>query len=193
MSTAGKVLTVLILLAMVGWIVVMSAVTQLNVNWQTRILQQEKDADSAQERATKANASALDLTARTKAEQTARDRDLREIQGRTIAVEGRLSIKNEEASRVKFQLADYQAAVERAKLNQTTREAERVKVEQDLAAKKVEIAQRQEENAKLRDQLARLQTDFKRLLADNARRLSKDGESRPASRPASERRPAPSS
>lgn len=193
MSTAGKVLTVLILLAMVGWIVVLSAVTQLNVNWQNRIAQGEKDANTAQDRATKAINDAYDLTARTKAEQTAKDRDLREILGRTIAVEGRLSIKNEESSRVQFQLADYQAAVERAKQNQTTREAERLKVEQDLAAKKTEVAQKQDENAKLRDQLAKLQTDFKRLLTDNSRRLGKDGDSRPASRPASERRPAPAS
>ncbi len=47
MSTAGKVLTVLILLVMVGWIVMLSAVTQLNVNWHTRIAKQEADLQTA--------------------------------------------------------------------------------------------------------------------------------------------------
>ena len=43
MSTAGKVLTVLILLVMMGWIVMLSAVAQLNANWSERVAKQEKD------------------------------------------------------------------------------------------------------------------------------------------------------
>ena len=42
MSTAGKVLTVLILLVMVGWIIMLSAVTQLNVNWAQKVAAQQK-------------------------------------------------------------------------------------------------------------------------------------------------------
>ena len=193
MSTAGKVLTVLILLAMVGWIVMISAVTQLNVNWQTRIAQQEKDLKGAQEKAVGQNNLALDLTAKTKAEQTAKDRDLREIQGRASATEGRLSVKTEELTRVQFQLVDYKAAVERAKVNQATREAEKVKAQETLDAKLAEVARIQDQNAKLRDQLAKLETDFKRMLADNAKRIGQDGSDRPTPRPASDRRPAPGS
>ena len=51
MSTAGKVLTVLVLLVMIGWIIMLSAVTQLNVNWEQRIAKQEDDLQKATERA----------------------------------------------------------------------------------------------------------------------------------------------
>ena len=192
MSTAGKVLTVLNLLAMAGWLVMMSAVTQLNVNWQTRIIQTQTSLDDAEKRATESKALALDLTARTLAEQASKDRDLRELQGRIAAADGRLSIKTEQMTRAQYQLADYRAAVDRAGVHLNNRKAEKAKAEQDLAAKRVEISQRQDENAQLRDQLAKLQIDFKRILSDNNKQLARR-ENRPASLPASDRRPAPSS
>ena len=191
MSTAGKVLTVLILLAMFGWLVMMSAVTQLNINWHTKIAQADKGIEDAQKTATEAKARALDLTMRTKAEQTNKDRDLRELQGRIAATEGRLSIKTEDLTRVRFQVADYEAAVERAKAHSGARLAERTKTRTDLDAKRVEIAQKQDENARLRDQLGKLEADFKRLLSNNARQLGKDGVDRPTPRSASGRRVAP--
>ena len=192
MSTAGKVLTVLSLLAMAGWLVMLSAVTQLNVNWQQRIIQTQTSLDDAEKRATESKAQALDLTARTTAEQTSKDRDLRESQGRIAAADGRLSIKTEQLTRAQYQLADYRAAVDRAGVHLNNRKAEKAQTEQDLAAKRVEISRRQDENARLRVQLAKLQTDFKRVLAENIKRLDKRDD-RPTSRPASNRRPAPSS
>ncbi len=193
MSTAGKVLTVLILLVMVAWIVMLSAVTQLNVNWHTRIAKQDADFDSAKTRATKANTDYLDLTEQTRSEQANKDRDLRELQAKIAAAEARQSSKTEDLTRVQIQLADYLAAVGRAEVNLVTRKAEKAKTEEDLAAKRVEIAQKQDENARLRDQLAKLQDDFKRLLSNNSKLLDKDNGDRPAPRPASERRPSPAS
>ena len=195
MSTAGKVLTVLILLVMMAWIVMLSAVTQLNVNWQTRIAKVEADLTSAKTRLADNTAKALDLTERTRAEQSSKDLDLREIQGRTAAAEARQSSKTEDLSRIQIQVAAYQAALERAEVNLATRLAERTKTQEDLAAKRVEIAKKQDENNQLRDQLAKLQDDFKRLLTNNAKQLDKDGSGsdRPTPRSASERRPSPSS
>ena len=193
MSTAGKVLTVLILLVMMAWIVMLSAVTQLNVNWHTQIAKQEADLDSAKTRATKANTEYLDLTEQTRADQANKDRDLRELQARIAAAEARQSSKTEDLTRVQIQLTDYLAAVGRAEVNLATRKAEKAKTEENLAAKRIEIAQKQEENARLRDQLAKLQDDFKRLLSNNSKLLNKDNGDRPAPRPASERRPSPSS
>ncbi len=193
MSTAGKVLTVLILLVMMAWIVMLSAVTQLNVNWQTRIAKAEKDLESAKTRLADNTAKALDLTDKTRAEQAAKDLDLREIQGRTAAAEARQSSKTEDLTRVQIQAAAYQAALQRAEVNLATRTAEKAKTQEDLAAKKVEIAKKQDENNQLRDQLAKLQDDFKRLLTNNAKQLDKDGNDRPTPRSASDRRPSPSS
>ena len=192
MSTAGKVLTVLNLLAMAGWLVMMSAATQLNINWQKRIIETQTSLDDAEKRATDFKTQALDLTTRTMAEQTSKDRDLRELQGRIATADGGLSIKTEQLTRAQYQLADYRAAVDRAGVHLNNRKAEKAKTEQDLAAKRVEIGRRQDENATLRDQLAKLQTDFKRALTENTKRLD-NREDRPVSRPASNRRLAPSS
>ncbi len=193
MSTAGKVLTVLILLVMVGWIVMLSAVTQLNVNWHTRIAKQEKDLETATTRIAEANAQYLDFTEKTRSEQTSKDRDLREVQGRIAAAEARQSNKTEDLTRTQYQLAEYQAAVARAETNLATRQAEKVKAEENLAAKKVEIAKKQGENAQLRDQLAKLQDDFKRLLSNNSKLTGGANPDRPDPRPASGRRPSPAS
>jgi dTMP kinase len=193
MSTAGKVLTVLNLLVMVAWIVMLSAVTQLNVNWQQRIQKQEADLAKAEQAIADSNARYLDLTEQARAEQANKDLDLRETQGRIIAAEGRRSAKTEELTRAQIQLADYEAAVKRAEANRATRLAEGAKAEQDLAALRAEIARKQDENAKLRDQLARLQDDFKRLLSNNAKQVGGATGDRPESKPASDRRTPPAS
>ncbi len=195
MSTAGKVLTVLILLVMMAWIVMLSAVTQLNVNWQTRIAKVEADSNTAKTRSADNTAKYLDLTEKTRTEQAAKDLDLREIQGRTAAAEARQSSKTEDLTRIQIQVAAYEAAVERAKVNQSTRESEKAKTQADLDAKRIEITKKQDQNNQLRDQLARLQDDFKRLLTNNAKQLDKDGSGndRPTPRSASDRRPSPSS
>ncbi len=193
MSTAGKVLTVLNLLVMVAWLIMLSAVTQLNVNWHQRIAKQEADLQTAKDRIAQNTTAVLDLTEQTRADQSAKDRDLREVQGRIIAAEARQSAKTEDLTRIQFQLAEDNAAVQRANTNLTTRQAEKAKAEENLAAKRVEIAQRQDENARLRDQLAKLQADFKRLLANNSKLTNGAASDRPDSKPASDRRPAPAS
>ena len=99
----------------------------------------------------------------------------------------------ESLTRLKFQVADYLAAVEKSKVNLATREAEFAKAEEDLAKKRDDIAKAKAANADLRDRLAKLQDEFKRLLADNASRAEKAGKDAPTSRPASSRRPSPSS
>ena len=193
MSTAGKVLTVLNLLVMVAWLIMLSAVTQLNVNWHQRIAKQEADLQTAQDKIVAGNARVLDLTDLTRSEQAGKDRDLREIQGRIIATEARQSSRTEDLTRLQFQVAEYNTAVQRATTNLATRIAEKAKAEESLAAKKVETAQRQDENARLRDQLARLQDEFKRLLASNSKVTKGSDPGRPDPKPASDRRPAPSS
>jgi chromosome segregation ATPase len=193
MSTAGKVLTVLILLVMIVWVVVLSEVTQLNANWQQKIAQQDKQFESLQAEATKATSDIRRLTQEARLEQDATDRDLREVLGRIAAAERRQSATTESLTRLKIQVADYQAAVERSKVNLATREAEFVKGEEDLVTKREEIARAQAVNVDLRGQLARLQDEFKRLLADNSAQLGKAPSSAPAGRPATGNRPSPAS
>jgi chromosome segregation ATPase len=195
MSTAGKVLTVLIMLVMVVWLVVMSAVTQLNVNWEEKIGKQQTQLDKLQKDAETAAADFLSLTEQARLKQDETDRNLREILGRIATAERRQSDVVEKLTRVKTELAEYLAAVEQANTNKATREAEFAQGEADLAKKKDEIAKAKGLNSDLRDQLAKLQEEFKRLLAENAAQVEKAAREGGGgvSRPTSSRRTPPAS
>jgi len=193
MSTAGKVLTVLILLVMIVWLVVLSGVTQLNVNWEEKIAKQDKQLDQLQKDADAAASRLLSLTDQARLKQDETDRELREILGRIATAERRQSDVVEKLSRVKFELAEYLAAVEQANVNKATREAEFAQGEADLVKKKEEIAKAQGLNSDLRDQLAKLQDEFKRILAENTAQVEKAAREGATSRPASSRRTPPAS
>jgi chromosome segregation ATPase len=193
MSTAGKVLTVLILLVMVVWLVMMSAVSQLNLNYAEKVKKQQDQLDKLIVDAAKVTDDFHKLTAATRLQQDTTDRDVRVLLGKIAGIERRKSSTIEDLSRVNAQLTDYLAAVEKAKTNLATREAEKAKGEDDLAKKRDEIAKAQAVNADLRAQLAQLQDEFKRLLAENTAAVNKAKEKVPAAKPASNRRGSPAS
>ncbi len=192
MSTAGKVLTVLILIVMIPWLIMMSAVTQLNVNYEEKIAAQQKTLDKLADDVAKATSGAQTLTEQARALQDTTDLELREILGRIAAAERRQSSTVEDLTRIKAQVADITAAAETSKKNLAIREAEKAKGEEDLAKKKDEIAKAQAKNADLRGELAQLQDEFKRLLADNAAKAADAARKSPA-KPASSRRESPAS
>jgi chromosome segregation ATPase len=193
MSTAGKVLTVLILLVMIAWLVVLSGVTQLNVNWEEKIGMQEKQLRQLQDDADTTADMVLKVTEQARLKQDETDRELRDLLGRIATAERRQSSTIEDLTRLKFQVAEYLVSLERAKENKATRDAEFAQGEADLAKKKDEIAKAQVVNAELRDQLAKLQDEFKRLLAENTSKLEKAAKEGAVSRPASSRRTPPAS
>ena len=178
---------------MVVWLVMMSAVTQLNVNWQQKILAQEKTLGDASADFEKNRDEALLKTERARVTQDQTDLELRRKLVTISIAEARLSSTIEDMSRIKAQVADAVSNVETAKTNLATREAEKAKDQDDLAKKRDEIAKAQALNAELKAQLVQLQGDFKRILAENAAKLAratKERSARPASSVAS---PSPSS
>jgi uncharacterized protein YlxW (UPF0749 family) len=181
MSTAGKVLTVLILLVMLVWIVMVSAVTQLDVNYGQKIDKQQIELEKLAVDVAKANSDITTLTEQARLEQDSTDRDLRLLLSRIAHAEGILTLHNESLSRIKLQVADYLAAVEKAQANLANREAEKAKDKADVAMKLDEIAKAQAKNAELRTELAQLQEDFKRLLTENTKALEKAPTAKPAS------------
>jgi chromosome segregation ATPase len=184
MSTAGKVLTVLILLVTVVWLVMMSAVTQLNVNWQEKIAAQQKSIDKATEDFEKARADTFRLTEEARVKQDETDREVRLRLVRIASAERRQSSITEDSTRLKAQVADSQSSAETAKGNLATREAELIANQEALAKKRDEIAKFHAENAEKKAQLAQLQEEFKQTLAKNAAELAKAakaGTAKPAS------------
>jgi hypothetical protein len=188
MSTAGKVLTVLSMLTMAIWLVLMSMVTQLNVNHGQKIQKQQAEFEKITVDAEKANTDYLEVTEKARREQDLTDDEVR-LKLADIAVrERRLSTTIEALTRLKFDVADYEIAATKAKTNLDNREAEKVKGEEDKAKKLDEIAKSQALNAELKAQLAQLQEDFKKLLAENSAKVKA-----PTTTPASIRRGSPSS
>jgi chromosome segregation ATPase len=188
MSTAGKVLTVLIMLVMFVWLVMMSAVTQLNVNYGQKIQKQQTDLDDVTKKAADTNTAYLDVTEKARQQQDITERDLRIKLAEIAAAERRLSTTQEALSRLKFDVADYEIAVTKAKTNLENRENEKIKGEENKAKKLDEIAKAQALNAELKAQLAQLQEDFKKLLADNSAKIKA-----PSAKPVSIRPESPSS
>ena len=192
MSTAGKVLTVLILIVSVAWLVMLSGVAQLNANWQAKIATQVTEYERVSDEATKTDRRFVSLTEQARATQDATDRELRVRLSRIATAERRQSSTTEDLTRIKAQVADAQGASTTAQANLAIREAEKIQGQEDLAKKRDEIAKAQALNADLKAQLARLQGDFKRILAENAAKLDKAAKAG-AARPASSVREAPSS
>jgi Na+-transporting methylmalonyl-CoA/oxaloacetate decarboxylase gamma subunit len=192
MSTAGKVLTVLILLVTVVWLVMMSAVTQLNVNWQEKITAQQKSLDQATDDYTRTRAEGLKKIDQARIFQDETLRVVRSKEMRIEAAKALLSSRTEHLTRLKAQLNDSQSSAEVAKANLATREAEKIANQEAEAKIRAEIDKLKTLNTELRTQLAQLQDDFKRLLAENAAELDKISKAG-AARPASSVRTSPSS
>lgn len=188
MSTAGKVLTVLILLVMVVWIVMLSGVSQLNANYGQKIQREQADLEKVTADAVKANADYLSTTEKARLEQDLTESELRLKLADIASAERRRTTSVEALTRVTLQLEGCQRDVEVAKKNLEIRDAEKVKAEELLAKKREEIARLQATNAESKAQLAQLQEDFKKLLAENAARIKS-----PGAKPASNRREGPSS
>jgi hypothetical protein len=188
MPTAGKVLTILILLAMLVWLVMMSAVTQLNVNYGLKIDKEQKELDKLTVDADTANRDYLIVTEKARQEQDLTERDVRIKLDDVAQGERRLSTTLESLARVKLNVADYEVAAAKAKTNLDNREAEKVKGEEDKAKKLDEIAKAQALNADLKAQLAKLQDEFKKLLAENSEKIKG-----PIAKPVSTGREGPAS
>jgi chromosome segregation ATPase len=192
MSTAGKVLTVLILLVMVAWIVMISAVAQLNMNYGAKVDAQAKTLETLQKDVDQATTDVAALTEKARVEQVDEARDLRALQQRIAAVEASLSRALNRQTQIAIELADTEVAVKNAVTNLENRNAEEAKAKEDLARKMDEIEKSKGVNGDLKGQLAKLQDEFKALLAENASRVQQELKSRPA-RNASERRVPPAS
>jgi len=172
MSTAGKVLVVLVMLVMAGWVVLISAVTQLNENYGEMVAQNDKKLEALSEDVAKTTRDIAAMIEKANREQADMVRDLREVQTRIVAFERHQSAAIENLTRLKFQVASYESALETAKKALETRVAEENQANETLANKKSEIEKAKTVNADLRDQLAKLQDEFKQILSENKSELS---------------------
>jgi chromosome segregation ATPase len=173
MSTAGKVLTVIVTLSILFWISMFSVVTQLNKNWQERIRALTKDLEGLQKQApeleSKLSQALFDLTA----EQNRMNDDLTVLRSRLSDVEKSDAESRETLDRAKLQLASVEAAVRSSQGTSEFRLGQRDDTQKKLAQERGRVERLKADVAKSMDELATLRSQFKSVLEENKAMLAK--------------------
>jgi chromosome segregation ATPase len=173
MSTAGKVLSVLILVASLVWVTLAAGVDQLDrnanralVDLRGKVVKLQDDIKDTQ-----------DLVAQTKDQTTLMqeemDRGLAVIFARQNDVQRNASTIRELLTRVQYELTTVQHTVETAEKARNERAAERVQEQRDLDQVTAEVADLKAKDAELRARLQSLRDEFRKTFALNSDALKK--------------------
>jgi chromosome segregation ATPase len=178
MSTAGKVLTVLVTLMTLVWILLASAATQLNRNGAKALVDLKKQVTDLEADVVKSDHDLQKLKADTHHQQLATQNDLTVLAARQADVEKARSAVLEIATRVRIQLADVEATVKSALAHSEQRLADKnaeIKAKADAEAS---VEKLKGENGKMIARLNALRDKFKTTLQENkslVERLKKAG------------------
>ncbi len=160
MSTAGKVLAVLVLLTSLVWMALAAGVAQLNTNGNQRlhdlVVQIEKLQDDLQETQNELT-SVKDQTSTT---QERTDRELAALRARQSDIEKARSQIRESLSRAQYQLAIVQETIKGAQDALQHRNEEYQTEEKALADLKSDVGHLVADTNSLRERLTTLRTQF---------------------------------
>jgi len=173
MSTAGKVLSVLVVLVMTVWIVMMSAVTQLNTDASKRLADLQDEILKLKEEVGRTERNAFETRLKINDEQVGKERDMTLVRTRLSTAERQLSTTRESLSRVQIQVENYTKALETAKAGLALRNEEKARVEKDKAEEEAVVKRLQGENSELTERLLKLRTDFQTTLKQNQAEVQK--------------------
>lgn len=187
MSTAGKVLVVLVLLVLPVWIVLVSAVAQLNTAW-TQEVQKQKDAVDKLEQDVAANQQAITkMKDQIVLVQNSAEEQSTVLRSKLTDVERARADVIQIQTGVKVQLDTLKAAVDKANAARDRRKEEKQQEIQAKADAEKAVNELKSDNAELMSQLTRLRDEFKSLLESNkalVNRMIRSGTQR-TGRPAS--------
>lgn len=173
MSTAGKVLSILVTLAIVGLLVLFSMITSLNQSWGEKIQGLEKNVASLEDDLK----TTLDEINRLKIDATASQRERERVFANLASQLSKLanadSTTKETLSRFTIQLTSVQQQVETAQRLQDGRQAELDQARRDTDEATAEVAKLKSENDALHGELTQLQRDFTSTLGENKRLIER--------------------
>lgn len=167
MSTAGKVLVALILLASLAWIALSAGVAQLDRNGNAALAKLAAEYASAEEGLNKAQVDIAKIKDETTVFQEGVDAQLTTIRSRLYDVEGNNSRLTEMVNRVEYQLATMQNTVKDGERLRDQRLAEKQDEEKALAAARAEVQELMDLSDKLTNQLESLRQEFKKTFDSN--------------------------
>jgi peptidoglycan hydrolase CwlO-like protein len=173
MSTAGKVLIVLVMLTSLVWMILSSGVSQLNSNGNKKLNDLMVQAEKAEEQIKQAHEDILSLHDQTSSVQETTDHEVAVLHARQSDIEKARSQIQESLSRVNYQLAIAQETIDRGKTALQHRATEQQTEEQALAQAKLEVKDLTDRTGELMNQLAALRKDFQATYHTNLESLGK--------------------
>jgi chromosome segregation ATPase len=184
MSTAGKVLSVLVILVAVAWMFLTATVSQLNHNGAEAVEQLKKQVEKLDKDVATATHDLQKAKDDWTLDQVATQDRLTVLQARQTDLEKARSVVQEIKTRVDLQLADAETIAKTSATNLEQRIAEKKNETEALVKTRTEVEQLKTERTELVGRLTELREKFKATLEENrslTERVQKKG-AVPASR-----------
>jgi len=173
MSTAGKVLVVLVLLVAPVWIVMVSTVAQLNMNAGASLAALKTQVATLENDVSTMTRDVVKLKDQIAHEQEAMSQQLAVTRAHQADLQKARSEWIEIASRDNYQVAAMQEAAKRAVATRDLRAAERVQETEAKKAAEDEVEKLQQEHAQLTEQLDKLRGEFKATVDENRKLMAR--------------------
>lgn len=167
MSTAGKVLSVVVTLALVLWIILAASVATLNTNGAKAVAANAETLANLETQLRETTVGLDRLRASVAAEQAVTSQEVTTIRIHLAETERRLADVRESLERVKLQVAIAEDAAQVAQANRDNRLEVRSQIQQELATNQSIVERLRGEDAELRQQRTELLDKLGSLLAEN--------------------------
>jgi uncharacterized coiled-coil protein SlyX len=175
MSTAGKVLVVLVALALIPWIYLTALVYQLNSSWGKEIEKLNGQVAETSKQADEAMAELARVRDLITADQLGRDHDLTVLRSHLSEVENLQALTMEQQDRDRLHRESLEQAIAAARDAIAVRDQEKQETMDQLAAEREQVNKTQADVAALMDRLAGLRKDFTDTMSRNRELLQKAG------------------
>lgn len=172
MSTAGKVLVVLILLAAVGWIFLGAGVAQLNRNGNAALAKLQADLAKAEEGLHQAQVDLVKIKDDTSQFQANMNTQVAVIRARVTSVEAAGTQLKGVLNNMQHQLETVQNTVEHAQHDLEVRKQEKDAETKLLAAARADVQELRDKDAELTERLATLRDEFKKAFDENVSKMA---------------------
>jgi chromosome segregation ATPase len=173
MSTAGKVLSVLVMLVLVGWIVLAAGVARLNTNGNTRLHELSEQVDKLRVDVEKTQVEIMGLRDQTATIQEKVDRDMMVLRDRQTDLQKAHSQIFESLERYKYQLATIEEAVKSAQELHQHRIAERDAEQKAVEDTRAEVKTLMADSSQMMNRLETLRNTFQQKYRENVENLGK--------------------
>ena len=173
MSTAGKVLIVLVMLMTFVWIVLSAGVSRLNTNANTRLHELTEKVEKLQGDLKQTQDDVASLLSQTQQVQEKIDREFEVLSAEQSDLQRARSQISDSLAGMKYQLEIVQDTVKSAQMALDHRNTEQQEETKELAHDRALVQELMAESSKMRDRLASLRKDFQTQYHANIEMLGK--------------------